>query len=144
MSRNDSPNRQARNKEIVDRIFTEAWNNRQIDAIAPHIAPHTAFHFRGQTIHTGPDELQALIVAWHRAFTNLHFQVHDLLAEGERVAVRLTFSGIHSGEWKGIAPTGRPVAVTEMMFFRFEDGQVVEAWEDYDEYGLHQQLGALP
>ena len=40
----------------------------------------------------------------------------------------------------GVRPMGRGVNVTEMMFFRFVDGRMVEAWEDYDEYGMRQQL----
>jgi predicted ester cyclase len=139
-----SPTPAERNKAVVSQIFTAGWNRQQLEEISQYIHPQMAFHFRGETIRTGPTELQALIAAWHRAFADLNFEIRDLLAEGERVAVRLRFRGTHVGEWKGIAPTNRQVTVTEMMFFRFEDGRLVEAWEDYDEYGLRRQLRGLP
>lgn len=57
------------------------------------------------------------------------------------VAVRLILTGTHQGTWKDIPATGKHVRVTAMMFLRFEDGKLVEIWEDFDELGLRQQLG---
>jgi predicted ester cyclase len=62
-----------------------------------------------------------------------------------RGRTRVGFSGSHTGEdWFGLPATGNEMNGTEMMFFRFENGRVVEAWEDYDEYVMRRQLGALP
>ena len=56
------------------------------------------------------------------------------------VSVALTFHGTHLGAWAGIEPSGEVVAVEEMMFFRFEDGTLVEMWEVFDEKGLLAQI----
>lgn len=131
------------NKAIVQRIFAEAWNEANVDEIATHIASDLKFNFRGSTRNTDAQALKRLIDKWHRAFSDLRFRVHEIVAERDVVAVRLTFTGTHIGEWKEIRPTGRSIEVTQMMFFRVQDGRVVEAWEDYDEYGMRWQLGAL-
>ena len=98
------------------------------------------FHFRGRASPVGPDGVKAQIAAWRRAFPDLRFTIHAIVAEPGRVAVRLSFTGTHQTRFMGVDSTGRTVSVTEMMFFRLDGGRVVEAWEDYDEYGLRRQL----
>ncbi len=63
-----------------------------------------------------------------------------MIAEGDLVAIRLTLTGTHLGEWAGVAPSKRKVSVAEMMFFRFEDGHLVEMWEVFDDQGLLRQI----
>jgi len=87
--------------------------------------------------------LRDQVTSWREAFPDFQFVVEDVVAEADRVAARVSFTGTHTGaEWFGLAATGMPISVTEMMFFRLEAGVVVEAWEDYDEQVMRQQLGA--
>jgi steroid delta-isomerase-like uncharacterized protein len=72
------------------------------------------------------------------------FTIEDLFAEGEKVLLRYTFHGTHQGQWRGIPPTGKPVTFTGMLIYRFDDGKIVEGWENADILGLLQQLGAVP
>jgi predicted ester cyclase len=72
------------------------------------------------------------------------FTIEDLFAEGEKVLLRYTFHGTHQGQWRGIPPTGKPVTLTGMLIYRFEDGKIVEGWENADNLGLLQQLGVIP
>jgi steroid delta-isomerase-like uncharacterized protein len=131
------------NKAIVRRLFEEAWNKSNIDAAEPHLAPEARFHFHGRSRTTDLQDLRRLVSAWRQAFPDLRFEIHAIVAEDDLVAVRLVFSGTQAGAWKEIAPTGRAIEVTQMMFFRLRGGRVVEMWEDFDEYGMRQQLGAL-
>jgi predicted ester cyclase len=59
-----------------------------------------------------------------------------------RVAARVSFTGTQRGPWKGIQPTGRSVRVTEMFMCRLESNRLTECWQEWDEYGLRQQLTA--
>jgi len=125
---------------VVRRIFGDAWNRAEFEGVADAIDDGAVFNHRGASWVTGFAELRHLVTAWRRAFPDLHFTIDDLVAEGDRVAARLTFTGTHQGEWKGLAATHRRIRVDEMMFFRFADGRVVEIWEVDDEHALWEQL----
>ena len=77
-------------------------------------------------------------------FPDGEITVDDLLAEGDRMAVRFTLRGTHEGEILGVPATGRRVEVTGQSFFRFEDARIVERWQALDQLGLMVQLGAVP
>lgn len=78
------------------------------------------------------------------ALSDVHFVVEDLIAEGDPVVARLTQSGTHHGIFLGIPPTGKRVRISGVEIFRNADGKIVEHWNNYDDLGLSQQLGALP
>lgn len=132
------------NKRIVRHIFERVWNDAHFDSLQVIWAADARFHFRGSASPTGPDRVEGIVRRWREAFPDFRFVVEDLIAEGDRVAARLTFTGTHSGRFQGIDPTGRQISVTEMMFFRINDGMIVDAWEDYDAYGMRQQLTGGP
>ena len=69
------------------------------------------------------------------------YDVHDLIAEGELVAARVTYSGSHQGEFIGIPATGRQAHTAGVDFFRMQDGRQAEHWGGPDMAGLLQQLG---
>ncbi|MEV0177841.1 ester cyclase [Streptomyces sp. NPDC050625] len=80
---------------------------------------------------------------WRDAF-DFTFTVEDVLAQGDRACARWTWNATHKGDFLGIAPTGRQVAMTGMTLFRFGDnGKIAETWWQHDQLGLMQQLGAL-
>lgn len=69
--------------------------------------------------------------------------VEDVVAEGDRVAMRLTISGTHEGPVMGIDPIGKEVEFGNMIFHRMEDGPIAERWVQPDVFGLLTQLGAI-
>lgn len=75
---------------------------------------------------------------------DIHLTVHDVIAEGHTVVGRTTVTGTHQGEFMGVAPTGKSVAYTEMLMFRFADGRVVETWGVVDVYAQMKQIGVIP
>jgi predicted ester cyclase len=74
----------------------------------------------------------------------MRLMVDDQVVEGDRVATRFTVHGTHTGDLLGIAPTHKIVTVTGIVFSRLADGQIAEEWENFDQFGMLQQLGALP
>jgi steroid delta-isomerase-like uncharacterized protein len=78
------------------------------------------------------------------AFPDFRVTTHNIIAEGDKVAVRWTVNGTHLGELMGIPPTGRPVMFTGMTIHRLADGKIVENWWAYDALGMIQQITAPP
>ena len=78
---------------------------------------------------------------WRTAFPDLHFEIVDLLAEGDKVLTRWVLTGTHRGEFLGIAPTGKAIRVEGMSLDRIEGGLVAEGFDGWDALGLRRQLG---
>jgi len=76
------------------------------------------------------------------AFPFYELIAEDLIAEGDVVALRGTFQGIHSGPFGGIEATGRSVSANLMIFYRIEDGRIAQHWMQFDVAALIAQLTA--
>lgn len=74
------------------------------------------------------------------AKAKIEFQV----AEGDKVVTHYKWSGTHQGEFLGIPATGKPISWTITTTFRIADGKIHEAWANYDQWGVMQQLGVVP
>ena len=92
---------------------------------------------------SGPAQQKELVVALRLAFPDVDVSVEDVVAEGDRVAVRWLLRGTHRGEFWELAPTGETVAVPGTTVYRIANGRIVETWLTYDALGLLAQLGAL-
>ena len=85
-------------------------------------------------------EHKADLARRREAFPDARFEIEDLLADGDRVAVRYTMTGTHGGAFMGIAPSGRKVSRASMAVFRIARGKIAEGWVIADQSGLMQQL----
>ena len=74
--------------------------------------------------------------------TWMEFTVDLVLAEGDLVAGRWTARGTNTGRWGSVEPTGKRAEFSAVNIFRFANGKVIEIWNDRDDLGLRQQLGA--
>ena len=136
------------NKALVRYWIEEAINKGNlavVDALCPPgYVGHNPHHpLKDQP--AGPEEVKEHVVKWLRAvFPDLHQDIEEMIAEGDRVVVRSTFRGTHQGPFAGIAPTGKPLAMTAIEIFRIQDGKIPEHWINADYLGAMQQLGAMP
>ena len=128
-------------KQITREILEQAWNQANFDGLDELISPEARFHIHKQTLPMSAADTRRVISAWHRAFPDFRFTLKALVAEDDLVAARLLLSGTHQGTWQGIAATDNHIRVTVMMFLRYEQGKLVEIWEDFDELGMRRQLG---
>jgi steroid delta-isomerase-like uncharacterized protein len=80
------------------------------------------------------------------AFPDLHMHVEDVIAEEEKIALRITVSGTHTGPgaFAGLPPSGKRFQIQQMRFARFANGQMTESWAVIDMFAWMQQLGAIP
>jgi steroid delta-isomerase-like uncharacterized protein len=81
--------------------------------------------------------------AWWQAFPASQLVLKDVLTAGDKVACRFFIEGTHSGPFRGIPPSGRPLSVSGFTILRFIDGKCVERWSLVDSLGLLTQIGAL-
>ena len=82
------------------------------------------------------------ILAFEAAFPRYTITADEIIAEGERVAVRATIRGTHRGEFLGVQPTGRAITLSAVILYTVRDGAIVDHWLKPDPAGLLQQLGA--
>ncbi|GAA2876084.1 hypothetical protein Acy02nite_75790 [Actinoplanes cyaneus] len=82
------------------------------------------------------------VQAMWQGFPDLRIEIADIFGAGDRVAVRLRFSGTHDGEFQGIPATHRPVSFTSVEIYRFEGDRIAEEWVSPDMLGLMQQITA--
>ena len=129
------------NRAVVRRFVEEVLGRGDFAALAELAAPGCNEH----TVPSGQAPAEGAVarylVLWRAAFPDLRITVEDLLAEGDRVAVRSTVSGTHRGEFLGVPPTGRPLAVTAMALYRLAGGRIVERWAVVDTLEVLRQLG---
>lgn len=127
-------------KQVIRSIFEHGWNQEQYDSFSEFLNENIFLNFRGTRLVTNLVELKQLVAFWRTAFPDLTFEILDIIAETDLVAANLVFTGTHTGEWQGIPPSGQKIRVEEMMFFRFENGKIVEMWEVYDETAMLDQI----
>jgi predicted SnoaL-like aldol condensation-catalyzing enzyme len=84
------------------------------------------------------------IGALHAGFPDTRFTVEDIIAEGDKVVVRYTITGTHTGNFIGFPETGKPIIMTGISIYRIINGKLVESWVQYDQLGLMQQIGVVP
>jgi steroid delta-isomerase-like uncharacterized protein len=131
------------NKAIV-RAFVAAWNSGDLDRLGELMADDCMLDVGGETIACSPTATRAIATNWRGAFPDYRFDLLDLIGEGDKVVARMPFTGTQTGPLMDIPPTGRTVRVSEIVMFRIVGGQIVEAWEEYDQLGMRRQLGVLP
>ena len=118
------------NKAVVRRLVDEVLNGGRLEVIDELYAPELAPAARGW------------IAPFRASFPDVHMEVVELIAEGDKVVGRFTCSATHLGTWLGQAPTGRRFErVDEVAVFRLRDGRIVHAWSLEDTLGRLRQLG---
>jgi steroid delta-isomerase-like uncharacterized protein len=133
----------ATNKAIVRRYFEEVFNQQRHDLIEEFLADEFELHFSG--LPPGVDAVKDWYTAMVTAFPDGQLSIDDVLAEGDKVAARTSFSGTQQGEMQGIPASGkRASSMPSITIFRLANGKIAEGWIVNDNLGLMQQLGVIP
>jgi steroid delta-isomerase-like uncharacterized protein len=132
-----------RNKAVVQQVF-DAVNNGDVNRLGDLVTDDIAIHTPIPGIESGRDGFRQFIGLYLAAFPEQHVEVHELVAEGDRVLARHTHHVTHGGEFAGLPPTGQQATVDGLELFRVSDGRIAEMLHHDDLLGLMQQLGAIP
>ena len=127
------------NKALIRRWF-EAENTKDLSSIEDIVAPDCVDHAHQLQ---GVAAYKQYIAVFAKGFPDFHETIEDIIAEGDQVWVRFTFTGTHTGEYRGVAPTGKKITAEIVDIFRIVDGKVVEWWEVADALKMSKQLGLI-
>ena len=135
----DFTNQEDANKEVarqlIERIFVRQEDRAIDELVSEHFVPHTF-----GPMPAGREGLREGMRRAGAGVSDAKFEIHDLIAEGDRVAARLTSSARHTGTFMGLEPTGNRYSIDEIHLFRIVDGQLVEHWHAFDTMDLMRQL----
>ena len=131
------------NKQIARRFIDEIFVKGDKDTVDELLADDFVGHTWPST-GKPKDDLKAAIDRTSKGLADPVFTIEDLIAEDDRVAVRLTTSATQTGEFMGMPPTGKTYEIEEIHVFRLRDGKVSEHWHQFDQMKMMQQLGAMP
>jgi len=134
----------ATNRAIVHRFVEEAYNAGNPALLDELCAADVVIHDPAQPAVRDLQALKELWSAQRAAFPDVRTAIEDLVAEGDRVAKRFTVRGTQTGEFNGLAPTGRQFTLAGIDILRISEGKIREIWYAYDMLGVLQQLGVLP
>jgi steroid delta-isomerase-like uncharacterized protein len=130
------------NKTIVRRGFEEGVVQGNLAVVDELIAPSFVHHNFPDA--RGTEGFKRMIGMFKSAFPDMEITIDEMIAEGDRVATRGSFTGTHRGDFMGIPATGKPINVSYSDIWRLEGGKAVENWVQMDMLGLMQQLGVAP
>jgi steroid delta-isomerase-like uncharacterized protein len=120
----------------------EQFNANNLDGCLALTAPDLIMHLaEAPEPIRGRDAWREGATMIKRAFPDLRADTEDIVAAGDRVAVRLRFRGTHGGEYLGFPPTGRTITYISHEFYRVADGAIAEEWICSDTATLFRQIG---
>jgi steroid delta-isomerase-like uncharacterized protein len=134
------------NKALIRRWFKEVWNKGRAEAIDEMFAADGIANGlsdeKGEPLR-GPDDFKTFFYKFRDAFPDIEVIVEDTIAEGDKVAARCVVRATHQGAGLGFAATQKPMEITGIAIVRIENGQIAEAWNNFDFMSMFRQLGAL-
>jgi len=126
-------------REVARRWFSEVWNARHDGGIDELMADdvrgvHPAGEFQGRD---GFRQMQRMFLS---ALPDVRIEVEDMIADGDRVAVRWRATGTHTGDGFGFPASNRPFSIQGSSWMRVQNGKAVEGWDTWDLNGLLASL----
>jgi steroid delta-isomerase-like uncharacterized protein len=132
------------NKDIVRR-FWGVWEEGNIDLVDELLAPDYVNRTPATPDQpTGPEGVKGVVGMFRSGMPDLRVVIEDMIADGDKVAVRYTLEGTHEGELFGVPPTGRRLSIKSIAIERVSDGKIREHWRVTDSLDMMQQLGVVP
>jgi len=133
------------NKVLARRFVEEGFSTGNLALADEIVAPNFVNYDPGTPpLPSGPEGYKQLVTAYRTAYSDLQLTVEDLLAEGDKVGVRWTARGTHTGQLGDIPPTGKQMMVTGISVLTIAGGKVAEQYTNWDTLGMLQQLGVVP
>jgi len=131
------------NKSIAREYVQKVFNEHNPTLARKYCTPDVKWH--GGTLGTmdGIDNLTGLLTGFIAAFPDLHAKEYDIIAEGDKVAVRFVVEATHTGNLVGIEPTGIKVSWDAVDVYHIRDGKIVEEWAADDMAAIMHQVGAI-
>jgi steroid delta-isomerase-like uncharacterized protein len=133
------------NVQIMRRWFQEVWNEGRTETIHQLFSSEGVAHGQEspEAELCGPAEFEAFVKKTRGAFPDMKLVVEDVFATGDKGVLRWSGVMTHTGDTMGMPGSGRPVQLRGITLVRFAGGKVVESWDNWDQLGMLQQIGAV-
>jgi predicted ester cyclase len=141
MAGDDQPER---NKAVITRFVEEVQNQKNWDVYDELNADDFFNHSAPPGVPPDKAGGKVYLKGFLDAFPDCRFTIDDMIAEGDQVVTKKTFTGTHTVELNGMPPTGKRVTLQFADIMRVRDGKIVEHWLTMDQLSFLQQLGAIP
>lgn len=119
----------AENKALIRRVFDEALNAGKLSLLDQLFASDFVDNATPEQ-RPGPQGVKDYFQSVRTGFPDMQVTIDDLIAEGDKVVVRTTWRGTHTGTYEGIAPTGKAITRTMIQIFCVADGKIQEEWSE--------------
>ena len=132
----------ADNKKVILHYLLEIVNDRKLDLLGDVFPEKFVRHDLNDSTDTWmtiADQNKRLSDLFH-AFPDFHYTVGDIIAEGDKVVVRAVFQGTQKNTYMETESSGNRVNVSEIIFYRLENGKIVERWTQLDLYHLRKEM----
>ena len=132
------------NIQLMRRWFQEVWNEGRIQTV--HDLAHPDVVARGQrgaeSEIRGAEEFVKFVHEIRGSFSDMKLKIEDILGVDDKVVVRWSATMTHTGDGLGLPPSGKAVRSRGITIARFADGKIVEGWDNWDQLGMLEQIGA--
>src|SRR6266496_2718980 len=133
------------NKALARRFIEEGFSTGNLALADEIVATNFANYDPGTPpLPSGPEGYKQLVTAYRTAYSDLQLTIEDLVAEGDKVGVRWSARGTHTGQLGDIPPTGKQMMVAGISVLTIAGGRVAEQYTNWDTLGMLQQLGVVP
>jgi steroid delta-isomerase-like uncharacterized protein len=133
------------NVRLIRRYFAELWNEGRVELIPELLAENYVNHSPGTPdMPRDRSGVAGIVRAMRTAFPDLNYRIDGIVADDRAVAVRLSVSGTHAGDFFGVPPSGKSFRVAQINIEQVQDGKIVAHYRTTDELSLLRQIGALP
>jgi steroid delta-isomerase-like uncharacterized protein len=133
------------NKALVRRKVEETFNRGDVSHFDEFMTPDfVEREVLPPGTPPGREGVKQLTMMLRSAFPDFKATIEDIVAEGDKVVIRQTWTGTQTGEFMGIPPTGKRVSFGVIDILRMAGGKCAEHWGQMDNMSLMQQLGVIP
>jgi len=131
------------NKSLVRRFYEEVASTGRVEEIEKFLSPDYTEVMDGKRYETGIEGAKEHILGVRKTYQDLRIEIEKQIAEGEWVVSCIIARGVHTGEWMGMKPTGKPVTFTGVNVDRVVNGRIVEHGGAANMLGPLLEIGAV-
>jgi predicted ester cyclase len=131
------------NKAVIHK-FIAGYNSRNLNVFEELVDPDYYDHLFQQR---GRDKFKEMFTMAFQGFPDWYEAIEDIIAEGDKVWVKIKATGTHTNEWNlfgvSVPPTGNKIEMDMVFIWRLADGKLVEGWEVDDNHAILKAMGVV-
>ena len=124
----------------IGRKMMEAVNKQDLGLLDDLVVPE---YVNRQLQVRSREDLKQILTRQYIGFPDVHREIEDIIAEGDKVWIRVKITGTNTGEYRGFAPTGKKFVMAAVPTYRIADDKIIEGWSVFTSLNLFKQIGVI-